>query len=214
MKIKNPVLGAKLLKYPYGNIFQFYGENVELYQKAIGTNGHNGVDIVSAEGTPIIATKGEVCEVKNTPDGYGKHVRILTCPDENGDYLELTFGHLRDIMVKIGDKVEDGQILGTMGNTGFVISGSTIYWGNAPAGKGVHLHFGSRECSTKNTGWVTQYSSGKTANVKNYDNGVKGATNPLLYLQDDIEKDAIPVLELAKRIIEQIKTYLNSRGIQ
>ncbi len=195
MKLINPVLGAILLKYPKGSIYQGFGENVILYQQAIGTSGHNGLDIVAIEGTPILATKGTVCEVKNTPEGYGKHIRILTDPDEKGDYLELTFGHLRDIIVKIGDKVEDKQIIGSMGNTGFVISGSTIYWGNAPAGRGVHLHFGVRECSTKNTGWVTTYSNGKTAYIKNYTNGFKGAIDPLPLLVETIQKEEISLLE-------------------
>jgi len=165
--LQNPVMGAKLFKWPKGTITQLFGANVVLYQKAIGTNGHNGIDIVAAEGTPILASQGTICEVKNTPEGYGKHIRILTEPDIYGDYLELTFGHLRDIIVNIGDKVIDGQMIGGMGNTGFVISGSTQYWGNAPAGRGVHLHWGARECNLKNTGWQTQYSSGKTAYIKN-----------------------------------------------
>ena len=213
MKLNNPVLGSKLLKWPQGTITQLFGANVALYQKAIGTNGHNGIDIVAAEGTPILASSGVVCEVKDTPNGYGKHIRILTPPNENGDYLELTYGHLRDIIVKIGDDVVNGQPIGGMGNTGFVISGSTQFWGNAPAGKGVHLHFGVRECNLKDTGWQTIYSTSKTAYIKNYTNGFKGAVNPIEYLTEEIHKEALSAIELAKAFILKLTNYIKGRKI-
>lgn len=177
--IHNPAEGAKLLKYPRGHIYQLFGENVELYRAAIGTEGHNGIDIAMEEGTPILATAGEVCETKTDPGGYGRHIRIITDKDENGKFYELTYGHLRDVGVSVGTRVSDGQSIGTMGNTGFVISGNTPYWGNAPAGRGVHLHFGARECSETNTGWMTQYSTGRIVYIKNYQNGFKGSVDPL-----------------------------------
>lgn len=178
----NPVKGAITLKYPYGNIYQLYGENIALYMAAIGSHGHNGIDIAMAEGTPIQASKGQVIEVKDTPEGYGKHVRILTDPDDQGVYYELVFGHLRNIIVKIGDLVDDGQQIAEMSNTGFVISGNTPYWNNAPKGRGVHLHWGVRECSINPTAWLTTYSSGKTAYLKDYENGLFGYIDPQLFL--------------------------------
>lgn len=182
-KIQNPVKGARLLKYPVGNIYQFFGENIELYRKAIGTEGHNGIDIVSAFRTPILATAGKIVEVKNDSSGYGKWIRLLTPPDVNGDFLELTYGHLDETLVNLGEEVKDGQEIGKMGNTGFVISGNTPYWGNAPAGKGVHLHFGARECSVINTGWQSVYASGDKVYIKNYQNGFKGSVNPLKFIE-------------------------------
>ena len=184
MKIlNNPVRGAIPVKFPFGSIYQLYGENIDLYLKAISSRGHNGIDIAMSEGTPILASEGEVVEVKDTPTGYGKHIRILTDPDEQGVYYELVFGHLKDIFVKIGMGVRNGQEIATMGNTGFVISGNTPYWNTAPAGKGVHLHFGVRECNLKDTGFITTYSSGKTAYIKNYTNGLFGGIDPQLFIE-------------------------------
>lgn len=60
--------------------------------------------------------------------------------------------HLDEIAVEPGQVVKQGDLLGYEGNTGFVVSGGTQYWGDAPAGKGVHLHFGlydMNSCSTK-----------------------------------------------------------------
>jgi murein DD-endopeptidase MepM/ murein hydrolase activator NlpD len=183
----NPAEGSSLSKWPAGNVYQFFAENVAEYLKAIGTNGHNGLDIAMTEGTPILASEGIVCEVNDSPAGYGKHVRIKTIPDSDGNYLELTYGHGKNISVKIGDNVKDSQKIMEMSNTGFVISGNTTYWGNAPAGKGVHLHFGVRECSIKNTGWITTYSDGSHSYIKNYDNGFKGSVDPMKFLEQSKE---------------------------
>lgn len=206
MNIINPAKNSILKKYPDGNIYQHFGENVSLYLVAIQTAGHNGIDIAMTEGTPIIATRGIVCDVKNTPNGYGKHIRILTDPDENGTFYELTYGHLGDIYCSIGDRVENGDCIGTMSNTGFVISGGVSYWGNAPSGKGVHLHFGVRECSTKDTGWENIYSDGKKVYIKNYENGLKGAIDPLPFIIEEAFEE--PVIPLMKRVITLLKTLL------
>ena len=212
-KIINPVLNARLLKFPWGDICQGFGENIALYQKAIGINGHNGINIIKPEGTPILATTGVVCEVKDTPEGYGKHIRILTLPDENKEYFELTYGHLKDIYVKIGDRVEDGQEIGTLGNTGFVISGNTVYWGSAPAGKGYHLHFGTRACSEYNTGWQAIYSTGYTAFIKNYEDRQKGSIDPMLFL--DVPEDITAKIEILKRLVAAlamaIQMFINKK---
>ena len=182
--LKNPVQGAIQLKYPLGNIYQLFGENVALYMRAIGSMGHNGLDYVKGFRTPILASEGKIINIKNDPSGYGRNVRILTDPDENGDCFLLAYGHLDEINpnLKIGDRVKDNQEIGKMGNTGFVISGNTPYWGNAPAGKGVHLHFGTRACTTKRTPWIlSQYN----IYVKDNDNGLHGYVDPMKYLEQD-----------------------------
>jgi len=211
MKLVNPAKGAILARYPKGHIYQGFGENPALYA-FLGINGHNGADLAMKEGTPILATAGVVCEVKDTPEGYGKHIRILTDPDENGDYLEVTYGHLRNIQVPIGLRVSDGRQVAEMSNTGFVISGSTAYWGNAPAGRGVHLHFGVRECSIKNTGWQTTYSTGKTAYIKNYNNGYKGSIDPMPFIDNWLKEQlsiAQKIYELLLKVL-QLKRSLNN----
>ena len=44
--------------------------------------------------------------------------------------------------LKVGDIIKVGQAIGLEGNTGFVVSGKTAYWGDAPNQIGTHLHFG------------------------------------------------------------------------
>ncbi len=75
---------------------------------------HKGMDFPGKKGTPIIATgAGVVKEVKRSRRGYGRAVVI----DHGYDYTTL-YGHLDKIHVKVGQKVERGEEIGTMGRTG------------------------------------------------------------------------------------------------
>jgi murein DD-endopeptidase MepM/ murein hydrolase activator NlpD len=205
-KLFNPVQNARLLRYPYGQIYQMFGENPALY-KPFGFEGHNGIDIVSTQGTPILATAGKIVDVKNTPEGYGRHIRLLTPADENGTFYELVFGHLDSVSAVIGESVISGQEIGKMGNSGFVISGNTPYWGNAPAGKGVHLHFGVRECSLNKTDYEVGYSLGDSAYIKNGYNGYAGYIDPMKFLDlpEDYVKAVQGILGLLAAIIKKLQ---------
>lgn len=189
MKIINPVKNTRLVKYPIGNIYQGFGENPELYWKAIKSWGHNGIDIVAPFRTELPLTKGLVVETFNQPTGYGKYIRLLTEADKNGNLFELVYGHNDENIVKTGDFVDNGKVGGYMGNTGFVISGSTPYWGNAPAGKGVHLHFGVRPASlyktTEKEGEKFYSIFGKTIYFPYYENGTLGYVDPLKHIEVD-----------------------------
>ena len=178
---------TKYTNWPNGSVYQEFGKNPADYAY-LGLDGHNGIDIATYAGDRIYATSGTYVEVKNDPAGYGKHVRILTPVDFNGDCLEITYGHLQDVYAVLGKSCKDGELLGNEGNTGFVISGQTHYWGNAPANKGVHLHFGIRECSAKPTPWQMVYASGAKIYLKNYDNGFAGAVDPLKYIAQNLAK--------------------------
>ncbi len=97
---------------------------------------HTGLDIPGEGGFPITATEaGEVVRTNNScthnygkdgscgcGGGYGNFIII----DHGNGFLSL-YGHLTQGIVKVGDKVEQGQQIGLMGSTGY----ST----------GTHLHF-------------------------------------------------------------------------
>lgn len=217
MKIHTPIKDGRMLGYPNGNISQFYGNKLpqadgKSFYAMFGLDGHNGLDIVAPFRTPILGTKGTVCEVKSTAEGLGKHVRILTKP-HNGEYLELSYGHLDEIVVNIGDDIKDGQVIGYMGNTGTVVSSAYITnWGLAPARGGVHLHLTVRECSVEKTPWVTSYPYAKRAYIKNYNNGYKGAVDPMQFM--DIPKE-VPFpkdlkLGMSDPDVIKLQKFLNS----
>ncbi|MDD3303049.1 MAG: M23 family metallopeptidase [Candidatus Gracilibacteria bacterium] len=91
----------------------------------IGNGGHLGVDIATAEGTPVYATAdGEVIIAENKLD-YGNLVSIKHTI--NGKTIISNYAHLSKIDTKAGKKVKAGDKIGEVGSTG----NST----------GNHLHF-------------------------------------------------------------------------
>lgn len=84
---------------------------------------HPGVDLRAPRGTKILAmTEGTVVEVENMNVGYGHSIRIA----HNGTTSSL-YAHLDKVNVIPGQKVKRGEVLGTVGMTG---------WTTGP-----HLHF-------------------------------------------------------------------------
>ena len=84
---------------------------------------HQGVDLSGDRGEPIYAAgSGTVVEVRNSFFGYGREVVI-----DHGFGYQTRYAHLHRMFVKVGDKVERGEQIATMGNTG--------------KSKGVHLHY-------------------------------------------------------------------------
>lgn len=88
----------------------------------------------------------------------------------------IVYCHLGEIAIQPGQVVKQGDLLGYEGNTGFVVSGGTQYWDNAPTGKGVHLHFGLHELMLgKDFRWQQRYPK---------DLPLKGSSDPLQYITE------------------------------
>lgn len=176
MRLFPPIKDFKPQLYPMGDVTQFFGSNKELYSKAVCTasgclQGHNGWDIVRPFGEPIYsATTGKVVEVKEEATGFGRHVRVIS------NDLECVYGHLSEIAVSLGQSVNAGDLIGKMGNTGFVVSGSTPYWGSNPYA-GTHLHFGIRGYQPyQGVGqWNISWPTGDRGTILAYGNGFFGA---------------------------------------
>jgi murein DD-endopeptidase MepM/ murein hydrolase activator NlpD len=83
---------------------------------------HKGIDYAAPTGTPIRTVGDGVVEFAGTQRGYGNVIEIKHRAD-----MTTVFAHLSRIGVKKGQKVEQGDIIGAVGTTGF----ST----------GPHLHF-------------------------------------------------------------------------
>jgi murein DD-endopeptidase MepM/ murein hydrolase activator NlpD len=74
---------------------------------------HPGLDIAVPSATEVRAAGGgSVVEVSETPE-YGKMIRL-----SHPDGYETLYGHLSQILVKQGDKVALGAVIGLSGNTG------------------------------------------------------------------------------------------------
>ena len=75
---------------------------------------HTGMDFSAKKGTPIYATgDGEILEAVKRANGYGNHVII-----DHGYGYKTLYGHMRKYIVKKGQKVKRGEIIGYVGSTG------------------------------------------------------------------------------------------------
>lgn len=84
---------------------------------------HKGIDFVAPKNTEIYATAdGEIKITKESHRGYGKEIII-----SHKFGYSSRYAHLNKILVKEGDKVKRGQLIGLMGNTG--------------RSTGTHLHY-------------------------------------------------------------------------
>lgn len=101
-----------------------------------GIHGHNAVDLADSCGTPVYASAAGKVEVSRSSGawdgGYGNYVVIDH--DNNSQTLSA---HLQKVLVDVGDRVTQGQQIGTVGSTGEV-KGAT----------GCHVHFEIRNGST------------------------------------------------------------------
>lgn len=209
--MKPPIDGFKCKSYPEGHVTQWFAENPHLYRRW-GLAYHSGIDIVSPHGTPIFAVEGGVVvRTKRDPGGFGKHVVIMA------DNLLWTYAHLHKIHVVEGKVLEEGDQIGLMGNTGFVVSGQTPFWKGGNPYAGTHLHIGCRRFKLDDKGW--RYSEHMPfITILGYDNGVKGAIDPRPYLDKQpgtgdptiIEKQKT-VISLAQQVIFLLQQLLQKR---
>ena len=118
---------------------------------------HKGVDLVTTPSTgPLYAfVAGEVVHAKEGAkgSGFGGYGVVVAIRDDNG-YLHV-YAHLSMAVVKVGQKVERGQMVGRQGSTG--------------VSTGAHLHYEIRKKSTPSFGFTESES---------------GVVEPTKYLQD------------------------------
>ena len=108
-------------KYP---ISQYFNDKCcrESYFK-FGLTGHNGWDIACPIGTSLVAPhEGTITEIANDPTGYGLYLKI-----ENSVEGSL-LGHNKQILVSIGQHIDQGQNIVISGNSGNV-TGPHSHWG-------------------------------------------------------------------------------------
>jgi murein DD-endopeptidase MepM/ murein hydrolase activator NlpD len=74
---------------------------------------HKGVDFAGQMGSDIVSTAAGVVTWAGKRYGYGNLVEI-----NHGNGLSTRYGHCKEILVKVGDKVAQGQTIGLMGSTG------------------------------------------------------------------------------------------------
>jgi murein DD-endopeptidase MepM/ murein hydrolase activator NlpD len=110
---------------PQATLTQPFGPSTFWFEPAYGgyAHFHTGIDLVEPFGSPVYAADdGVVALVGRSSSGYGNYVVIA----HSGGWDTL-YGHLSTSLVKVGQLVTQGQVVGLEGSTG----NST----------GAHVHF-------------------------------------------------------------------------
>jgi murein DD-endopeptidase MepM/ murein hydrolase activator NlpD len=110
---------------PTSQISQPFGPSTFWFEPPYGRypHFHTGCDMVAPFGTQVLAADdGVVALVGTSSQGYGNYVILA-----HSGGLDTLYGHLATALVKVGDRVTQGQPVGLEGSTG----NST----------GAHLHF-------------------------------------------------------------------------
>lgn len=87
------------------------------------SSNHQGIDLAGPEGTPIYATKSGVVTVNTSSRSAGNYITI-----RHDNTFSSIYMHLSRSVVKKGQTVKQGELIGYMGSTGITT--------------GSHLHFG------------------------------------------------------------------------
>jgi murein DD-endopeptidase MepM/ murein hydrolase activator NlpD len=121
---------------------------------------HTGIDIALSQGTPLRSVYDGVIEkVYDGSSNIGKGIKVRF---EDG--TEGIYGHLSQVKVKVGEMVQDGQIIGLSGNSG--------------RSTGEHLHFALQKNGefidptsivdkTVNQSWIESFiQNGKVGHIE------------------------------------------------
>ena len=113
-QMQRPIQGA-VITQPFGH---------NEYQLWCGCwKPHSGIDLAAPYGSPIMAAdSGQVIWTGWDWSGLGWAVKI-----NHGNYIATIYGHLERFIVRVGQNVTQGQVIGYEGSTG--------------ASTGPHLHF-------------------------------------------------------------------------
>ena len=74
---------------------------------------HHGVDIAGKSGTAVLAAASGLVTIASKKNGYGFLIEI-----DHGDSYVTRYGHNKEMLVKVGDLVKQGEPIAKMGSTG------------------------------------------------------------------------------------------------
>jgi murein DD-endopeptidase MepM/ murein hydrolase activator NlpD len=101
------------IKGGIGHISMFFGENEDPFTGQVYV--HKGIDLSTyRQGDPIVATAdGQVVTVASDEGGFGNYIIIR---HKHGFYTR--YAHLLSFKVRTGQRVQQGDVIGYIGNTG------------------------------------------------------------------------------------------------
>jgi murein DD-endopeptidase MepM/ murein hydrolase activator NlpD len=101
------------IKGGIGHISMFFGQNTNPFSGQYYI--HKGIDLSTyRSGDPIVATAdGQVVTIDFEAEGFGNYVIIK---HKHGYYTR--YAHMQKAIVRIGQRVQQGEVIGYIGNTG------------------------------------------------------------------------------------------------
>lgn len=109
------------------------------YRKANGMQPHSGVDWAMPEGTPIPAIANGTIVLQQFSKVLG-NVSVQRVMSKDGELYYVGYCHLRAEGLEVDTKVQEGDTIGFVGNTGSASSGAHLHLTVSKKLKGV---FGS-----------------------------------------------------------------------
>ncbi len=104
----------------HGSITSGFGYRRHPIRKTV--EFHKGLDIANCTGTKIFAPADGVVDFVGRQGGYGKYLSI-----DHGYGIKTKYGHLHRMLVAEGDTVKRGDLIATMGRTGYT-TGSHLHY--------------------------------------------------------------------------------------
>lgn len=122
--LKNMFLKAPL-KFGYRISSKFSKNRFHPVQKRF--KAHKGTDYAAATGTPIVTTASGVVERTGYTAGNGNYVKVKHSSTYATQYL-----HMSKILVRNGQRVSQGEVIGKVGSTGLATGPHVCYrfWKN------------------------------------------------------------------------------------
>jgi murein DD-endopeptidase MepM/ murein hydrolase activator NlpD len=93
--------------------------------KSQGIHGYNGIDIAAPVGTSVMSSAAGTVIIARTSGYNGGYGLYIAVKHDNG--TQTLYGHLSRVNVSVGQRVDRGEVIGAVGNTG--------------RSTGPHLHF-------------------------------------------------------------------------
>ncbi|MGB3221611.1 MAG: M23 family metallopeptidase [Desulforhopalus sp.] len=110
-KYVNAIIHLPFGKPVKGQITSRFGKRKDPFNQK--PSYHTGIDFRGKKGEPIYATADGVVKKAFRNGGYGNFVVI-----DHGNGYTTSFAHMQKYIVQKGDRVERGQTIGFIGNTG------------------------------------------------------------------------------------------------
>lgn len=213
--------------FPLSTKTQNFGDNANGLYASQGLKGHTADDFAPADcwDTPVKAcVSGLVYSIinKDNPDLSKYRAVYQLVEDESGNWFEVSYGHLNQVLVTPGQTVVAGDILGTVGNTGPVyhngveVPSSQKTLPNRP---GAHLHGPQvrpvlRVAKLNGTSLYDGYgvyrdSEGYYFQVKDPNNGYAGCISPDQFFISDPIAQADQIVDSIDKL-KQVETPQNS----